>query len=228
MNAVINNRVDTVSAKVIDGYKEIAALHTEPAGSVGDIGHILESSSFMDTGIRPVYKNVKLIGPAITAKMLPGDNSLGRKLIEFTEPGDVIVIDASGDIRYAFWGGALALCCKVRGVAGLIGDGAVTDSMEIADMQWPVFSRGFSGLVGRRLDKGGGINIPIQCGGAVVFPGDLIVADDDGIAVIKPEEAEELLQKLYDRFRPTPSIRKWIADGNPLENHPNANLLQKK
>jgi 4-hydroxy-4-methyl-2-oxoglutarate aldolase len=182
----------------------------------------------MDVDIKPVYRDVKLVGSAITAKMLPGDNSLIRKVIELAEPGDAIIIDACGEIRHAVWGGAVSLYCKVEGVAGVIIDGSTTDSLEIADLKWPVFARGISGLVARRLDKGGGINIPVQCGGLIVHPGDLIVADDDGIAVINPDESEELLKKLYDRFRDTPSIRKWIADGKPLKDHPNANFLKKK
>lgn len=217
--AVINKRVEKVSKAVIEGFKKIG---------VGDIGHILDASSFMDPGIRPVYRDVKLVGPALTARMLPGDNTLNRKIIELAEPGDVIVIDRCGDKLHACWGGALSLFCRVKEVAGLIIDGSTTDSMEIADMKWPVFSRALSGLLGRRLDKGGGINIPVQCGGVVVHPGDLIVADDDGIAVIDPEESEELLKKLHERFRDTPSIRQWIADGKPLKDHPNANLLGKK
>jgi regulator of RNase E activity RraA len=110
----------------------------------------------------------------------------------------------------------------------MIVDGSTTDSMEITDMKWPVFARAISGCVGRKLDKGGGINIPVHCGGVVVHPGDLIVADDDGIAVINPEEAEALLKQVQDRFSSTPSIRKWIADGKPLESHPNADLLGKQ
>ncbi len=216
---VINKRVETINRAIIEAFREI---------SVGDIGHIMEASSFMDPGIKPVYRDVKLVGPAFTAKMLPGDTSLNRKVVELVEPGDVIVIDRCGDIQYACWGGAVTLFCKVKGVAGLIIDGAVTDSLEITDMKWPVFARGISGLVGRRLDKGGEINTPINCGGVVVHPGDLIVADDDGIAVIDPDDSEDLLKKVHDRFRDIPPIRKWIADGRPLENHPNANLLQKK
>lgn len=217
--AGINKRVETITRAIIEAFEKIG---------VGDIGHILEASSFMDPGIKPVYRDVKLVGPAFTAKMLPGDSSLNRKVIELAEPGDVIVLDCSGDIRHACWGGAVTLFCKVKGVAGLIVDGCITDSLEITDMKWPVFARGTSGLVGRRQDKGGGINIPVSCGGVVVRPGDLIVADDDGIAVIDPDDSEELLEKLYDRFRDIPPIRKWIADGKPLEDHPNANLLRKK
>lgn len=217
--ACINKNTEKISKEIIEEFKNIG---------VGDIGHILDAPSFMDIGIRPVYRDIKLVGPAFTARMLPGDVSLSRKIIELAEPGDVIVIDRCGDLRYACWGGAVTLFSKVKGIAGLIVDGSVTDGMEIADMKWPVFSRGISGLVGRRLDKGGEINVPINCGGVVVNPRDLIVADDDGIAVIKPREAEELLKKLRERFGSVPPIRKWIAEGKPLELHPNANLLQKK
>lgn len=182
----------------------------------------------MDVAIKPVYKDVKVVGPALTAKMPPGDIGLNRKVIDLAQPGDVIVIDRCGDVQYACWGGAVTLFCKVKGIEAMIVDGSVTDRMEIADMQWPVFSRAVSGCVGRKLEKGGGVNIPIQCGGVVVQPGDLIVADDDGIAVINPDEAEDLLKQVQDRFSAVPPIRKWIADGRPLEEHPNADLIPRK
>jgi len=216
---IINERVEKVDPAVVEAFKDIG---------VGDIGHILEVSRFMDVAIRPVFKDVKLVGSALTAKMLPGDISLNRKVIDMAQPGDVIVIDRCGDVQYACWGGAVTLYCKVKGVAGMIVDGSTTDSLEIADMKWPVFSRTLSGCVGRKLDKGGGINIPVQCGGVVVHPGDLIVADDDGICVIEPDEAETLLKEVQDRYGAVPNIRKWIADGKPLESHPNADLLKKK
>lgn len=217
---VIKDREVKIDQEIIDAYQSIG---------VGDIGHILDASSFMDVDIRPVYRDIKLVGPALTAKMPPGDTGLNRKVIEMAEPGDVIVIDRCGDLQYACWGGVVTLLCKVNGVAaGLIVDGSVTDSMEISDIKWPVFSRAISGCVGRKLDKGGGINVPVNCGGVVVHPGDLIVADDDGIAVIKPEEAEALLKELQDRYSGTPNIRHWIAEGKTLKSHPKANFLKKK
>ena len=216
---IINERVKKVDQVVVEAYNEIG---------VGDIGHILEASSFMDVAIRPVFKDVKLVGSALTAKMLPGDISLNRKVIDMAQSGDVIFIDLCGDIQYACWGGAVTLYCKVKGVAGMIADGSTTDSLEITDMKWPVFSRALSGCVGRKLDKGGGINIPVQCGGVVVHPGDLIVADDDGICVIDPDEAETLLKGVQDRYGKVLNIRKWIADEKPLESHPDADLLKNK
>ncbi len=208
-----------VKKEIVDAYRSVV---------VGDIGHILEASRFMDSGMKPVFRDIKLVGPAFTAELMPGDTSFNRKVIELAQPGDVIVLDCSREVRYACWGGAVTLFCKVKGVEGLIIDGAVTDSLEISDMRWPVFSRGISGLVGRRLEKGGRTNLPVICGGVGVRPGDLIVADDDGIAVIDPDEAESLLKQLQDRFGHIPSIRKWVAEGKPLKDHPNANLLQKK
>jgi regulator of RNase E activity RraA len=216
---VINERVVRVKQSIIDAYRSTG---------VGDIGHILEASGFMDVAIKPVYRDVKVVGPALTAKMPPGDIGLNRKVIELAEPGDVIVIDRCGDVQYACWGGAVTLYCKVKGIEAMIVDGSVTDSMEITDMQWPVFARAVSGCVGRKLEKGGGVNIPIQCGGVVVHPGDLIVADDDGIAVIDPDAAEDLLKQVQDRFSAVPPIRKWIADGKPLDEHPNADLIPRK
>ncbi len=162
----------------------------------------------------------------MTAKMPAGDISLTPKVLEMAEPGDVIVIDRCRNTQYACIGGAVALFCKVNGIAGMIVDGSITDSLEISDLKWPVFSRTISGCVGRKLDKVGGINIPIQCGGIVVQPGDLIAADDDGIAVIAPDEAAALLNEVQDLLGHVPSIRKWIADGKPLESHPNADLLK--
>jgi len=216
---VIKERGVRVKQEIIDAYRSIG---------VGDIGHILESSSFMDMAIKPVYKDVKVVGSALTAKMLPGDIGLNRQVIDIAQSGDVIVIDCCGDVQYACWGGAVTLFCKVKGIEAMIVDGSVTDSMEITDMEWPVFSRAVSGCVGRKLEKGGGVNIPIQCGGVVVQPGDLIVADDDGIAVINPDEAKDLLELVQDRFSAVPPIRKWIADGRPLKDHPNADLIPRQ
>jgi len=206
-----------VTKELIESYREI---------SVGDIGHILDAPNFMDITIQSVYRDVKLVGPAFTARVLPGDTGFTRKIIEVAQPDDVIVIDRCGDTKYACWGGAVTLHCKMKGVAGLVIDGPVTDRMEITDMKWPVFSRGITGLVGRKLEKGGDIQIPVTCGGAIVRPGDLIVADDDGIVVIDPGEMVELLKKIQERFSQVPPIRKWIADGKPLKNHPQADLFK--
>jgi regulator of RNase E activity RraA len=207
---IINDRVEKVSQAVIDGFKAIG---------VGDIGHIAQWG-FMATAIRPVWRDIRLVGPAFTLRMPSMDIGIAREAISRAAPGDVIVVDRGGDTEIACWGGNAALHSKVRGIAGLIIDGAVTDTMEITELRWPVYSRSVSGLVGRRLNTEGEINTTINCGGVPVSPGDLICADDDGIVVIRPEEAEALLKACQDRFGHVQPIRKWIADGKPLEDYP--------
>jgi 4-hydroxy-4-methyl-2-oxoglutarate aldolase len=92
--------------------------------------------------------------------------------------------------------------------------------MELTDMRWPVYSRSVSGLLGRNLGGVGEINTTINCGGVPISPGDLIVADDDGIVVIRPEDAAALLATYRERFGKAVNIRTWIRDGKPLEDYP--------
>lgn len=210
----VQERVEAIPQEIIDAYKSIG---------VGDIGHI-QNFGFMDMAIRPVWRDIRLVGPALTVRMPPMDITANRVAIEKAKPGDVIVVDRLNTTEDACWGGVAALLAKVQGAAGLIVDGAVTDSMEFADLQWPAYSRSISGLVGRvHGDDGlGEINVPISCGGVSVNPGDLIVADDDGIVVIRPHEAADLLKAVQDRFGSHPNIRQWVRDGKDLRDYPHA------
>lgn len=212
MGLVVNERVDLIPAEVVEGFKSIG---------VGDIGHI-QQFGFMDTAIRPVWRDIRLVGTAVTVRMPGMDISVGRAAIQACKPGDVLVVDRGGDTENACWGGVAGLLAKLQGVAGLIVDGAITDTMEITDMQWPVYSRSVSGLVGRLLQQFGEVNVPISCGGVPVSPGDLTVADDDGIVVIRPDEAAGMLAAVQERFGTTPNLRHWIRDGKALEDYPAA------
>lgn len=204
--------IEPISDEVIHGFSRIV---------VGDIGHI-QQFGFMDTAIRPVWSDIRLIGRAVTVRMPGLDIAANRKAIELAQPGDIIVVDRAGDTEIACWGGVAGLLAKVKGVAGLIVDGAVTDTMEFTDMRWPVYSRSVSGLVGRLLGEQAEINTTISCGGVPVNPGDLIVADNDGIVVIRPWEAEALLKACQERFGEIPDIRQWIRDGKELREYPHA------
>lgn len=209
MESIIRDRVEAVPQALIAEFAHVG---------VGDIGHI-QQFGFMDTAIRPVWRDIRLVGAAVTVRMPSMDIGLNRKAIETAQRGDVIVVDRGGDTEIACWGGFAALLAKARGIAGLIVDGAITDTMELTDLRWPVYSRSVSGLLGRNLG-GGEINTTINCGGVPISPGDLIVADDDGIVVIRPEEAASLLEAYKKRFGSTPSIRTWIRDGKPLADYP--------
>ena len=210
MEPIIRDRVETIPSELVDAYRTIG---------VGDIGHF-KVSGFMDTAIRPVWRDIRLVGRAVTVRMPGLDIGLNRAAIAAAAPGDVIVVDRGGETEVACWGGFAALLAQAKGVAGLIVDGAVTDTMELTDLGWPVYSRAVSGLVGRKLDFYGEINTPIACGNVPVNPGDLIVADDDGIAVIRPDEAAPLLQSVTARFGNTPNIREWLRAGKSIQEYP--------
>ena len=206
METIFRERVQTVPQELVAAYATVG---------VGDLGHILQFG-FMNTGIRPVWRDIRLVGTALTVRMPSMDIGLNRNAIAMAQPGDVIVVDRRGDTEIAGWGGFAGALAKAKGIAGLIVDGAVTDTMEFTDLRWPVYSRSVSGLVGRNQGMTGEINTTIDCSGVPVSPGDLIVADDDGILVIRPEMAEYLLRTYQERFGQSQNIRQWIRAGKPL------------
>ncbi len=201
-----------ISSEIIDAFREIP---------VSDIGHI-QQFGFMDTGIRPTWRNVRMVGPAFTVRIPSMNSGVSREVVKRAKPGDVLVIDRGGDTEISCWGGVVALLAKVKGIEGLVADGAVNDVLEFEALEWPVFSRTVSALLGRPLGLEAEINTTVSCGGVAVSPGDLICADDDGVLVIRPWEVEELLRACQERFGHVPDIRQWIRDGKDLREYPNA------
>ena len=180
------------------------------------IGHVTDEG-FVDPDIRPIFRRVRVVGPAVTLKLPEGDVSLTRAAIDQLRAGDVLVIDQGGESRAGCWGEMTSLAAKVRGCVGVIVDGAVTDVVEIEEQGMPTFARAVSALVGRRLDTGdGGVNVAVQCGGVAVHPGDLIVADDNGIVVIPPQRVQEVGQAARAAEDRTPYQRAWIERGGSL------------
>lgn len=198
----------TISTDVLDGF-----LNVPPA----TIGHVRQTG-FLDTEIKPIYRLGKVVvGRAVTLRMTPGDATLTRPAIAALGPGDILVIDCAGNRQIAAWGEMTSLAAKVRGAVGVIIDGLATDVLEISDMQMPTFARGLSALVGRRLGHEGGVNVPVQCGGVVVNPGDVVVADDNGIVVIPASEAEDVYLKARAFEDRSPHQRTWLLAGGSLD-----------
>lgn len=175
--------IERVSKHFVEQYRHIA-----PA----TLGH-KTGIRFMHSAIKPVFPGARLVGPAVTVYAPGMDVGILTKLEEVIQPGDVIVVDRGGDYEHACIGEIRALRHIRLGVAGWIVDGAITDVLEIREMRFPVFSRTVSALVGQPLNVDGYINDVIQCGGVPVRPGELIVADDNGIAVLSEEEAQRYL-----------------------------------
>jgi regulator of RNase E activity RraA len=142
-------------------------------------------------GLRPMHKGAPMIGFALTIRTRPGDNLMVHKAIDVAEPGEVIVVDAGGDLTNAIIGEIMATLAKKRGVAGFVIDGAIRDSDAIAAADFPIFARGVTHR-GPYKDGPGEIGIAISVGGHVIAPGDIVVGDADGVLAVPAAEAMEI------------------------------------
>ncbi|MCF3933609.1 RraA family protein [Acuticoccus sp. M5D2P5] len=152
------------------------------------IGH-RRFMGFVDPAIQAVH-GYRMVGTAVTLALPGQDSTLLHHVIQYLRKDDVLVIDRLGDTRHACLGGAVACAIKTRGVAGVLIDGPCTDIPEIVQYDLPVWCRGPSPITTRLYDVGGAFNVDIQCGGAVVHPGDLVVCDFSGALVMPAAEAE--------------------------------------
>jgi regulator of RNase E activity RraA len=154
----------------------------------------------METAIRPqTHPDLRVVGPALTVKVFPGDNLMVHKSLDIAQPGDVVVVDASSSALTAVLGDLVSTKARHRGIAGFIVDGLIRDLPAIRELgDFPVFSRGVTPI--GPLHRGPGeIGHPIACGGIVVNPGDVVVGDLNGIVVVPRDIADDLLQRLTER-----------------------------
>jgi regulator of RNase E activity RraA len=138
----------------------------------------------------------RLIGPACTVKVFPGDNLMVHKALDVAQPGDVVVVDAGASRMNAALGDLISTKAKHRRIAGFVVDGYVRDLPDILKLDFPVFARGTTSI--GPLHRGPGeINYPICCGGVVVNPGDVVVADAFGVVLIPRDNAEDVIERLF-------------------------------
>jgi RraA family protein len=160
-----------------------------------DISDQLNRLYALSAAIRCLTGDHALVGPACTVKVYPGDNLMVHKALDVAKPGDVVVVDAGASHLNAALGGLISTKATHRGIAGFVVDGYVRDLPEILPLDFPVFARGTTPI--GPLHRGPGeINYPICCGGVVVNPGDIVVADGFGVVIVPRESAEEVLTRL--------------------------------
>jgi regulator of RNase E activity RraA len=155
---------------------------------------VLTRDAVMGHGIRPLWPGVpRVAGPAFTVRCPAGDNLMVHAAIHRAEPGDILVIQG-GDADFALSGGNVCAWAQRRGVAAFVADGVVRDLAEVRERAFPVFARGVIPIPGAK-EGPGEINGPVRCGGAAVQPGDIVVADEEGIVVVPRAGAAEVLAK---------------------------------
>ncbi|MBR7834716.1 RraA family protein [Actinospica durhamensis] len=156
------------------------------------LADLLDRSQIMDIGVRPLWTPAPhLAGPAYPVRCVPGDNLMLHAAIYRAEPGSVIVVE-SGDLDYALAGGNVCAVAQRRGVAGFVLDGLVRDIAEVREAGFPVYGRGVIPIPGTKRQLGA-LGEPVTVGGVLIRPGDIVVADEDGVAVVPAERGNEVL-----------------------------------
>jgi regulator of RNase E activity RraA len=181
---------------------------------------VMYRTGIMDSKIKPAFK-AKAVGQAITVELSKGDLVDPLKALEMGQRGDIIVVDAGGDTETSVCGGLMGGLAKNRGIRGMIVDGAGRDTDELEDIGWPIWTRAITArgthtmFSGRKEELS--INVPITCGGVIVSPGDFIVADIIGVAVVPLARAEEILDQAREQAEREQKTREWVTKGKTVE-----------
>ncbi|MFJ4171580.1 4-carboxy-4-hydroxy-2-oxoadipate aldolase/oxaloacetate decarboxylase [Paenarthrobacter sp. NPDC089714] len=185
----VRTTVDRPSADVVARLNEFssATIH-EAQGRKGALSH----------RIKPLHPGMSFCGPAFTVKAQPGDNIMVQVGISYAQPGDVVIVDAGELEQSGSFGEVLATACQSKRLAAFVTDSGVRDSAEIIELGFPVFS-GSVCIEGTVKETLGPVNYPITVGGQIVNPGDILKGDADGIVLIKPEDAEEVIRSCKAR-----------------------------
>jgi len=193
-------RADKAAVEKLSRYG-VATIH-EAMGRVG----------LMQPHMRPIYAGAQLCGTAVTVLLQPGDNWMLHVTAEVLQPGDVVVAACIVENTDGFFGDLLATSYRARGAKGLIIDGGVRDVMDLTEMKFPVFSRAISarGTVKATL---GSVNIPIVCAGVTVNPGDVVVADMDGVVIVPAQVAHQAADAAEARESNEADKREKLARG---------------
>ena len=203
MSHKVVRRIDRPGAEIVHllGGLGVATVH-EAQGRAG----------LMRPYMRPIYAGAKVHGTVVTVSCQPGDNLMIHAAIEVCRPGDVLVVAPTSESTDGMFGELLGVSCRAHGIAGLIIDAGVRDTADLAIMQFPVWAKAVSAQ-GTVKASAGSVNIPIVCAGAIVSPGDVVVADSDGVVVVPRRNSAEVARLGEQRRAKEVKTRERLSQG---------------
>jgi 4-hydroxy-4-methyl-2-oxoglutarate aldolase len=197
--------------------RKVARPDADVVKTLDDLGDATVHEAQARTGLmrpymRPIYPGAKTAGTAITISCHPGDNLMIHAAIEFCQKGDILVVTTTSESTDGMFGELLAESARAHGAVGLIIDAGVRDVRDLTDMQFPVWSKAVSAQ-GTVKATAGSVNVPVVCAGTIVRPGDVIVADADGVVVVRKETAGEVARLAGERFAKEQKTRERLKGG---------------
>lgn len=217
MRKIINQRERAPAPEILQGFKELLKVYS-PSCVIADAQ---ERAGVMHSYIKPLTNDTRFVGSALTVRLEPGNQVDCLDALSVAQEGDVIVVDAAGETETSIWGGLMAGLCKMKGVVGAVVDGAIRDTDEIRDLGFFIFSKAIvprsthSPYSGRMEPIE--INVPIQCAGVLVNPGDVVIGDEIGVTVVSLEHAAEVLEKACEQAEKEEETRVRIREGKSVE-----------